>query len=141
MAPHATSPSNGIIEESKTSKIEQPSNPLLQTNTLQRTESTSASSIDNSYISEAKLPYSSRLQAELQSEEKVAAPLRTIFPPLEIEEHAIDDVRPLRVVVVGAGIAGITAGILLPAKVPSLDLKIYEKASDVVCTSLLETRI
>lgn len=33
---------------------------------------------------------------------------------------------------IGAGISGITAGILLPAKVPGIDLTIYEKNSDVV---------
>jgi hypothetical protein len=57
---------------------------------------------------------------------------RTVFPPLELEEHPIDDVRPLRVVVVGAGVSGITAAILFPAKVPRIDLTIYERESDVV---------
>lgn len=33
---------------------------------------------------------------------------------------------------IGAGISGITAGILLPAKVPGIELTIYEKNSDVV---------
>jgi heterodisulfide reductase subunit A-like polyferredoxin len=57
---------------------------------------------------------------------------RTIFPPLQLEEHPIDETRSLRVVVVGAGIAGITSAILLPAKVPKIDLVIYERESDVV---------
>lgn len=57
---------------------------------------------------------------------------RTIFPPLELEDHPIDDVRRLRVVVVGAGVSGITAAVLLPAKVPKVDLVIYERNSDVV---------
>ena len=60
---------------------------------------------------------------------------RTIFPPLELEEHPLDDVRKLRVVVVGAGISGITSAVLLPAKVPNLDLVIYERESDIVCRS------
>jgi hypothetical protein len=34
--------------------------------------------------------------------------------------------------VIGAGIAGITAGILLPIKVPGIDLTIFEKNPDVV---------
>ncbi|KAF1847901.1 FAD/NAD(P)-binding domain-containing protein [Cucurbitaria berberidis CBS 394.84] len=59
------------------------------------------------------------------------AETRTIFPPLELEDHPLDDVRPLRVVVVGAGISGITASVLLPAKVPKIDLVIYERESDV----------
>lgn len=40
----------------------------------------------------------------------------------------------MRVGVIGAGLAGITAGILLPAKVPGIKLTIYEKNADVVCT-------
>ncbi|OAL47186.1 FAD/NAD(P)-binding domain-containing protein [Pyrenochaeta sp. DS3sAY3a] len=56
---------------------------------------------------------------------------RTIFPPLELEDHAIDDVRPLRVAVVGAGISGITSAIFLPAKVPKIDLVVYERESDI----------
>ncbi|KAF2254387.1 FAD/NAD(P)-binding domain-containing protein [Trematosphaeria pertusa] len=50
--------------------------------------------------------------------------------------HHIDDVRPLRVAVVGAGLSGITAGILLPAKVPSITLTIFEKNGDVSGTWL-----
>jgi hypothetical protein len=57
---------------------------------------------------------------------------RTIFPPLELEDHPIDEGRRLKVIVVGAGISGITSAILLPAKVPNIDLTIYERNSDVV---------
>ena len=59
-------------------------------------------------------------------------PLRTIFPPLVLEEHPVDQPRALRAIIVGAGISGITSGILLPAKVPRLDLVIYERESDIV---------
>ena len=62
--------------------------------------------------------------------EKATEEVRLAF---EIEEHPIDQVRPIKVGVIGAGLAGITAGILLPAKLPGLDLRIYEKNSDVVC--------
>ncbi|KAF2815551.1 FAD dependent oxidoreductase [Mytilinidion resinicola] len=58
-------------------------------------------------------------------------PLRTVWPPLELEDHPIDEVRPLRVVVVGGGITGIMASIFLPAKVPKIDLVIYERQSDI----------
>jgi hypothetical protein len=64
---------------------------------------------------------------------------RTIWPPLEIEEHPIDDHTPIRAVVVGAGISGITAGALLPAKVPAVDLVIYERGSDIVSRKLHNT--
>lgn len=49
--------------------------------------------------------------------------------------HCIDQVRELKVAVIGAGLSGINAGILLPAKVPGINLTIFEKNSDVVSTS------
>ncbi|RDW67424.1 flavin-containing monooxygenase [Aspergillus mulundensis] len=52
-------------------------------------------------------------------------------PAFQIEEHPIDDVRPIKVGVIGAGLSGITAGILLPAKLPGLDLRIYDKNADL----------
>ncbi|PVH93709.1 FAD/NAD(P)-binding domain-containing protein [Periconia macrospinosa] len=56
---------------------------------------------------------------------------------LEIDtKHHIDDVRQLKVAVVGAGLSGITAGILLPKKVPNIDLTIFEKDHDVSGTWL-----
>lgn len=51
-------------------------------------------------------------------------------------EHCIDDVRELKVAVIGAGISGINAGILLPAKVPGINLTIFEKSADVAGTWL-----
>lgn len=49
----------------------------------------------------------------------------------KISEHPIDEIRKLKVVVIGAGLAGITAGALLPAKVPGIDLTILEKNANV----------
>jgi hypothetical protein len=66
-------------------------------------------------------------------------PTRTVWPPLRLEEHAIDDYPRIRAVVVGAGISGITAGVLLPAKVPALDLVIYERGDDIVSRSAVRT--
>jgi len=34
--------------------------------------------------------------------------------------------------VIGAGLTGITAGVLFPAKVPGVDLTIFDKNADVV---------
>ncbi|SPO01827.1 related to monooxigenase [Cephalotrichum gorgonifer] len=59
------------------------------------------------------------------------APLRTVWPPMKLEDHPIDAIRPLRVVVVGSGISGITAGIFLPVKVPEINLVIYERGDDI----------
>lgn len=60
--------------------------------------------------------------------------LKTVLPGLELEDHPVDEHAPIRVVVVGAGISGLIAGILLPAKVPGLDLVIYERNDDIVST-------
>ena len=51
---------------------------------------------------------------------------------ISLVERSVDEPRTLRVAVIGGGIAGILAGILLPAKVPRIDLVIYEKSRDVV---------
>ncbi|KAI5364040.1 Putative flavin monooxygenase, FAD/NAD(P)-binding domain superfamily [Septoria linicola] len=48
-----------------------------------------------------------------------------------LDERPIDEVRKLKVAVIGSGLAGITAGVLLPAKVPGIDLTIIEKNGDV----------
>lgn len=59
-------------------------------------------------------------------------------PQFELEEHPVDVVRPIKVGVIGAGLAGITSGVLLPAKLPGLDLRIYDKNADVVRKLLIE---
>jgi cation diffusion facilitator CzcD-associated flavoprotein CzcO len=46
------------------------------------------------------------------------------------DERHIDEPRSLRVAVIGAGLTGITAGVLLPIKVPGIDLTIFEKNDD-----------
>lgn len=48
-----------------------------------------------------------------------------------LDTRCIDDYRPLRVVVIGAGISGILASIRLPQRIPHLSLQIYEKNADV----------
>ncbi|KAF9876607.1 4-hydroxyacetophenone monooxygenase [Colletotrichum karsti] len=50
---------------------------------------------------------------------------------LELPDRYIDEPRSLRVAVVGAGLSGVLAGILLPAKVPNIQLTIFEKNADV----------
>ncbi|EFX06597.1 flavin-binding monooxygenase [Grosmannia clavigera kw1407] len=60
-------------------------------------------------------------------------------PDLTILERNIDDPRTLRVIVIGGGITGVTAGILLPAKVPNIELTIYEKNRDFGGTWLENT--
>lgn len=56
---------------------------------------------------------------------------------ISLVDRFIDEPRVLKVAVIGGGLAGINAGILLPAKVPNIDLTIYEKNEDFVRVSLL----
>lgn len=85
-------------------------------------------------------------------EEPVQGKISRPYPStnFRLEEHPVDERRGLRVRhqnifirlyacanlqkvgVIGAGLTGITAGILLPVKVPGIQLKIYEKNKDVV---------
>lgn len=53
-------------------------------------------------------------------------------PRFELFDRFIDEPRALRVAVIGGGLSGILAGILLPAKVPNIKLTIYEKNHDLV---------
>ena len=53
-------------------------------------------------------------------------------PAFDLLERHIDEPRELRVAVIGGGLSGITAGILLPAKVPGIQLTIFEKNHDFV---------
>ncbi|KAI1781081.1 FAD/NAD(P)-binding domain-containing protein [Hypoxylon cercidicola] len=60
-------------------------------------------------------------------------PEQSSYPASSISlvQRHIDEPRELRVAVIGAGISGILAGILLPAKVPNIKLTIFEKNADV----------
>ncbi|KAH9888569.1 FAD/NAD-P-binding domain-containing protein [Cubamyces lactineus] len=46
-------------------------------------------------------------------------------------EFCIDEYRPVKVIVVGAGFSGITAGIRFQQKIPNLTLAIYDKSGGV----------
>lgn len=56
-------------------------------------------------------------------------------PKFEIEEHPIDQVRDIRVGIIGAGLSGVTAATLLRAKLPGIDITVYDKNGDVVSYS------
>ncbi|KAK7540467.1 uncharacterized protein J3D65DRAFT_236167 [Phyllosticta citribraziliensis] len=49
----------------------------------------------------------------------------------DLEDHPIDEVRPLKVAIVGTGLAGVTAGVILLHKVPKIQLTIIDKNADV----------
>lgn len=63
----------------------------------------------------------------------------SVKPQFQLEEHPVDAVRSISVGIIGAGLAGVTAGALLPAKLPGLDLRIYDKNADVVCQRCLRS--
>ncbi|OQV04653.1 hypothetical protein CLAIMM_09506 [Cladophialophora immunda] len=48
-----------------------------------------------------------------------------------VERRSINDLRPIKVMVIGAGVSGIIAGIRFPQRIPNLDLVIYDKNPDV----------
>lgn len=52
-------------------------------------------------------------------------------PKPVLVDRSIDEARPLRVVVIGAGISGILACIRFVQRIPNLDLCIYDKNADV----------
>lgn len=58
-----------------------------------------------------------------------------IKPKFEIEEHPIDQVRDIRVGIIGAGLSGVTAATLLRAKLPGINVTVYDKNGDVVSRS------
>ncbi|KAL1896069.1 hypothetical protein Sste5346_004808 [Sporothrix stenoceras] len=66
------------------------------------------------------------------SVDQLTAPLGGV----QLVNRFIDEPRPLRVAVVGGGLSGITAGVLLPAKVPNIQLTIFEKNDDLSGTWL-----
>lgn len=49
------------------------------------------------------------------------------MPTFTIKDEPIENLRPLKVRVIGAGFSGIYLGIRIPQKVRNVDLQIYDK--------------
>lgn len=49
----------------------------------------------------------------------------------DFPSRPIDQSRPMKVIVLGAGMSGIIAGILFPRAIQNLELTIYEKNEDI----------
>lgn len=60
----------------------------------------------------------------------IPAAMQCTLMPI-VSDRAIDDVRPLKVLCIGAGISGILAAINLPKQVQQLDLTIYDKNEEL----------
>ncbi|PYH91890.1 flavin-binding monooxygenase [Aspergillus ellipticus CBS 707.79] len=60
-----------------------------------------------------------------------AAQQKPAVDPWIVEERAVDEARPLRVVVIGSGISGIISSIRFRQRIPNLDLCVYEKNADI----------
>ncbi len=53
------------------------------------------------------------------------------LPPFTIKDEPIENLRPLKVRVIGAGYSGIYLGIRIPQRLRNVDLQIYEKNEGV----------
>lgn len=92
----------------------------------------------------ATVPQSTNIAQTIQSLKGPSVTIKSTFDKInlgnaaspksqfELEEHPVDRVRPIKVGIIGAGLSGITAGVLLPAKLPGLDLRIWDKNVDAV---------
>ncbi|PVI07220.1 hypothetical protein DM02DRAFT_513303 [Periconia macrospinosa] len=58
-------------------------------------------------------------------------PNGTITTPVKLHDHPIDNARPIKVIVIGAGYSGIYMGIRIPEKLCNVELVIYEKNAGV----------
>lgn len=92
------------------------------------------------------LKTSAQVRETLVADSPAGAASPTSKFEFELEDHAVDHVRDIRVGIIGAGLAGITAATLLPAKLPGINLTIYDKNGDVVrfyfpSPSLISTKL
>jgi ribulose 1,5-bisphosphate synthetase/thiazole synthase len=55
----------------------------------------------------------------------------TARTPFKLRDTAVENLRPLKVIVVGAGYSGIYCGIRIPERLRNVELVIYEKNAGV----------
>lgn len=51
--------------------------------------------------------------------------------PNNLSRRAVDNLRPIKVIVLGTGMSGIIAGIFFPRQIENLELTIYDKNADL----------
>lgn len=52
-------------------------------------------------------------------------------PQFSLKENTVENLRPMKVRVIGAGFSGIYLGIRIPQRLKNIDLQIYEKNEGV----------
>ncbi|KAF7515577.1 hypothetical protein G7054_g14507 [Neopestalotiopsis clavispora] len=88
--------------------------------------SAETNSVEHTRVADIVEPLLKEPQAEPASKQH-----KYFLPEIPLVDRYIDEPRSLRVAVVGAGLSGVIAGVLLPAKVPGIELTIFEKNADV----------
>lgn len=73
--------------------------------------------------------FSSTPKAVPPHSEPVATALDT--PERIIEDRSIDEGRPLRLVIIGAGISGILSCIRFKQRIPNIEICVYDKNEDI----------
>ncbi|KZT07862.1 FAD/NAD-binding domain-containing protein [Laetiporus sulphureus 93-53] len=67
----------------------------------------------------------------LKNEPATNGLLNGVDDSFQLGDFAIDEYRPIKVVVIGAGYSGIIAGIRFPQRIPNVELTIYEKNAGI----------
>jgi ribulose 1,5-bisphosphate synthetase/thiazole synthase len=74
-------------------------------------------------------------QSTDQTLEAVSQPMANGYdverPLFELQESPVENFRPVKVIVIGAGFSGIYCGVRIPQRLKNVDLTIYEKNAGV----------
>ncbi|KLO16411.1 FAD/NAD-binding domain-containing protein [Schizopora paradoxa] len=82
--------------------------------------------LSTSNLAQAHLNGHGAANGEIETKSTDAGP-----SSFKLGDFSIDEYRPMKVVVIGAGFSGIIAGIRFPQKVPNVELTIYDKNAGI----------
>jgi hypothetical protein len=71
------------------------------------------------------------LPTDTLANESNGIPNGTAAPAFKLHDSPIENLRPLKVIVIGAGYSGIYCGIRIPERLRNVELVIYEKNAGV----------